>query len=304
MSSGDPRYRGLGVALVTPFHANGALDLDAMARHAERLIEGGVDYLVPCGTTGEAATMTPREQAEVVRAVASAAGGRVPVLAGASSNATEEAVARAKAMVEAGADAILSVAPYYNKPPQEGLHRHFEGVAAAVDVPVVLYNVPSRTSSNILPATVLRLAEIPNVIGIKEASGDLAQVATILRGRPDDFLVLAGDDEIALPLIALGGDGLISVVGNEAPAETAALVHAALDGDFERARTMHFRLLELMRCNFMETNPIPVKTAVEILGGPPAHFRSPLVPLSEGARPRLEEVLRAAGLAEPAGEAR
>jgi 4-hydroxy-tetrahydrodipicolinate synthase len=302
--SGNERFRGVGVALVTPFHANGALDLDALARHAERMIEGGVDYLVPCGTTGESATMDAREQVDVIRATVAAADGRVPVVAGAGSNATADAVAKAKAAAEAGADALLSVAPYYNKPPQEGLFRHFEAIAAATDLPVVLYNVPGRTSSNIRPETVLRLAEIPNVIAIKEASGDFAQVGTLLRDRPDGFLVLSGDDETTLPLLALGADGLISVVANQAPAEITELVHAGLEGDFTRARALHHRLLDLMRCNFVETNPIPVKTGVEMLGGPTAHFRSPLVPLSDAARPLLEEALRAAGLTEPAGEAR
>ncbi|MDZ7780510.1 MAG: 4-hydroxy-tetrahydrodipicolinate synthase [Gemmatimonadota bacterium] len=290
------RFGGVGVALVTPFDADGELDLDAFAAHAERMIEGGVDYLVPCGTTGESATMRDSEQVEVIRAAVRVSNGRVPVLAGAGANATSEAVARTRGATEAGADGILSVAPYYNKPPQEGLFRHFEAVAQATDLPVVLYNVPGRTSSNILPETVFRLTELPNVVGIKEACGDLDQLGTLLRGRPEGFLVLAGDDEITLPLLAMGGDGLISVIANEAPAEITALVHAGLEGDFSRARSLHYRLLELMRCNFVETNPIPVKTAVEMLGGPPTHFRSPLVPLSEGARERLRAALDASGI--------
>jgi len=296
MSQGE-RFRGVGVALVTPFDADGGLDLDAFADHAERMIEGGVDYLVPCGTTGESATMSSAEQVEVIRTAVRVSNGRVPVLAGAGANATAEAVERSRAAAEAGADGILSVAPYYNKPPQEGLFRHFEAVAEATDLPVVLYNVPGRTSSNILPETVLRLAEIPNVVAIKEASGSLEQIGTILRDRPDGFLVLSGDDEITLPMIALGAEGLISVVANEAPSEITELVHAGLEGDFARARTLHFRLMELIRCNFVETNPIPVKTAVEMLGGPPTHFRSPLVPLSEVARNRLQAALDAADIA-------
>jgi 4-hydroxy-tetrahydrodipicolinate synthase len=294
--SDEQRFRGVGVALVTPFDADGGLDLDAFAEHANRVIDGGVDYLVPCGTTGESATMTAAEQVEVIRTAVRVSNGRVPVVAGAGANATAEAVARSRAAAKAGADGILSVAPYYNKPPQEGLFRHFEAVAAATDLPVVLYNVPGRTSSNILPETVLRLAEIPNVVAIKEASGDLEQMGTILRDRPDGFLVLSGDDEITLPMIAMGAEGLISVVGNEAPFEITELVHAALEGDFDRARALHYRLMELMRCNFVETNPIPVKTAVEMLGGPAAHFRSPLVPLSSGARERLQAALDASGI--------
>lgn len=294
--SDEQRFRGVGVALVTPFDADGGLDLDAFAEHANQMIDGGVDYLVPCGTTGESATMTAAEQVEVIRTAVRVSNGRVPVVAGAGANATAEAVARSRAAAKAGADGILSVAPYYNKPPQEGLFRHFEAVAAATDLPVVLYNVPGRTSSNILPETVLRLAEIPNVVAIKEASGDLEQMGTILRDRPDGFLVLSGDDELTLPMIAVGAEGLISVVANEAPSEITELVHAALEGDLDRARALHYRLMELMRCNFVETNPIPVKTAVEMLGGPAAHFRSPLVPLSAGARERLQAALDGSGI--------
>lgn len=294
--SDEQRFRGVGVALVTPFDADGGLDLDAFAEHANQMIDGGVDYLVPCGTTGESATMTAAEQVEVIRTAVRVSNGRVPVVAGAGANATAEAVARSRAAAKAGADGILSVAPYYNKPPQEGLFQHFEAVAAATDLPVVLYNVPGRTSSNILPETVLRLAEIPNVVAIKEASGDLEQMGTILRDRPDGFLVLSGDDELTLPMIAMGAEGLISVAANEAPSEITELVHAALEGDLDRARALHYRLMELMRCNFIETNPIPVKTAVEMLGGPAAHFRSPLVPLSAGARERLQAALDASGI--------
>jgi len=302
--AGVERFRGVGVALVTPFHEDGRLDLEGFARHAEAMIAGGVDYLVPCGTTGEGATLTSAEQATVIRAAVEVAGGRLPVVAGAGANATAEAVERTKAAAKAGADAVLSVAPYYNKPPQEGLYRHFAAVAAATDLPVVLYNVPSRTASNILPETVVRLAALDTVVAIKEASGDLAQIGTLLRARPDGFLVLSGDDEITLAMLALGADGLISVVANEAPTETASLVHAGLAGDFARARHVHYQILDLMRCNFIETNPIPVKTAVAMLGGPAAHFRSPLVPLSEGARAKLAQVLAASGVARFDGGAR
>ncbi len=289
-------FRGVGVALVTPMRKDGSVDLDAFARHAEATVKGGVDYLVPCGTTGESATLTSEEQARVIGAAVEVANGRVPVVAGAGANATHEAVERSVAARKAGADAVLSVAPYYNKPPQQGLYRHFEAVAEAAEIPVILYNVPGRTSSNILPETVLRLAELPNVVGIKEASGSLVQVSDILARRPEGFLVLSGDDELTLALLGLGADGLISVIANEAPAEITELVHAGLEGDMDRARALHFRLLDLMRCNFVETNPIPVKTAVELLGGPEAHFRLPLVPMSAGGRAELERALAAAGL--------
>ncbi len=298
------RFRGLGVALVTPMRKDGSVDLDAFALHADAMVVGGVDYLVPCGTTGESATLTSEEQARVIGAAVEVADGRVPVLAGAGANGTHEAVERSVAAHRAGADGILSVAPYYNKPPQEGLYRHFEAVAEAAEIPVVLYNVPGRTSSNILPETVLRLAELPNVVGIKEASGSLAQVTDILARRPEGFLVLSGDDEITLALLGLGADGLISVIANEAPAEITSLVHAGLEGSMEQARKLHFRLLDLMRCNFVETNPIPVKTAVELLGGPEAHFRLPLVPISPECRAKLELALASAGLrGVPAGVA-
>lgn len=293
----DPtRLRGVGVALVTPFHEDGSVDFDRFEAHARRMIEGGVDVLVPCGTTGESATMSAEEQGEVIRAAVRVADGRVPVMAGAGGNDTAKAVKLAKAAREAGADAVMSVGPYYNKPPQEGLYRHFAAVAEAAEVPVVVYNVPGRTSSNILPATILRLAEIDNVVGVKEASGDLAQITDLLVRRPDGFLVLAGDDEMALPVAALGGDGVVSVAANEDPAGMVALVHAALDGDIETARRHHHRLVELMRINFVETNPLPVKTAVELMGHGPTHFRLPLVPMSDAGRAKLRDVLERTGL--------
>ena len=287
---------GVGVALVTPFGADGSIDFEAYRRHVKTMMDGGVNYLVPCGTTGEAATMTADEQARVITAAVEVAGGSIPVAAGASSNSTAAAVEMTKAAAMAGADAILSVAPYYNKPPQEGLFQHFRAVAEASDLPVILYNVPGRTSSNMLPETVLRLAELANVVAVKEASGDLDQIGTILAHRPEGFLVLSGDDELTLPMISLGADGLISVAANEAPAEITAMVSAALEGDTETAQQLHYRLLSLMRCNFVETNPIPVKTGVEMLGGATARFRLPLVPMSPTNRRKLSEALVGAGL--------
>ncbi|MEQ9399910.1 MAG: 4-hydroxy-tetrahydrodipicolinate synthase [Longimicrobiales bacterium] len=290
-ATGPARFRGVGVALITPFKADGSLDLERYEAHVERMIQGGVHVLVPCGTTGESATLSGAEQAEVIRAAVSAAAGRVPVMAGAGANSTAEAVQRAEAARKAGADAVMSVGPYYNKPPQEGLFRHFEAVARAAELPLFVYNVPGRTASNILPETILRLAAIDNVWGVKEASGDLAQIATILKRRPEGFLVHAGDDEFTLPVAALGGDGVVSVAGNEDPAGMARLAEACLRGDAEAARAEHFRLLELMRVNFVETNPVPVKTGVELLGHGTAHFRLPLVPMGAAGRARLEAIL-------------
>ena len=290
------KLRGVGVALITPFGEDGSLDIDGFEAHAARVAGGGVHCLVPCGTTGESATMTDAEQVEVIRAAVRVADGRIPVMAGAGANCTAVAARRAEAARKAGADAVMSVGPYYNKPPQEGLYRHFAAVAEAAEVPVIVYNVPGRTSSNILPETILRLAEIPNIVGVKEASGDLAQITTLLVSRPEGFLVLAGDDEMALPVIALGGDGVVSVAGNEAPDGMAALVSAALDGDVATARRHHHRLVDVMRVNFIETNPVPVKTAVELMGHGTAHFRLPLVPMTAPGRERVREVLAGAGL--------
>jgi 4-hydroxy-tetrahydrodipicolinate synthase len=291
------RFRGLAVAMVTPMQPHGDVDRVALRDHAEFLISGGVDVLVPCGTTGESATLHFREQAEVIGEVAAVANGRVPVMAGAGTNQTEDAVRLARAARDAGADAILSVGPYYNRPTQEGLFRHFAEVGRATDLPVFVYNVPGRTGSNILPDTVLRLArEIGTIAGVKEASGDLSQVGTLLKERPDGFLVLAGDDEMALPVMALGGDGVVSVAGNEVPSAMKALVTAGLAGDFASARSHHFRLLSLMRANFVESNPIPVKTAMEIMDRFEAHMRLPLTPLEPAHRIVLEKALREAGV--------
>lgn len=290
------KLRGLTVAMVTPMHPDGSVDREAVRAHTEFLIAGGVDVLAPCGTTGESATLHFREQAEVISVVVETAAGRVPVLAGAGTNQTEDAVALARAARDAGADAILSVGPYYNRPTQEGFYQHFSQIGAATDLPVILYNVPGRTGSSLSPATILRLArDVPTIAGVKEASGSLDPVGTLLQQRPDGFLVLAGDDEMALPVMALGGDGVVSVAANEVPAAMQALVTAGLAGDFASARAHHFRLLALMRVNFLESNPIPVKTAMEILGHFPAHLRLPLTPMEPSARALLEAALTEAG---------
>lgn len=289
---------GVGVALVTPFTETGGIDFDALRDHVERQVDGGVNMLVPCGTTGESVTMTASEQAQVIEATVRAAAGRIPVMAGAGTNNTADGIDLAKAARDAGADAILSVSPYYNKPSQAGLIRHYQALAEASGLPTFIYNVPGRTSSNVEAGTVLELAKVDNIAGVKEASGDLEQAMAILRHRPEGFLVLSGDDALALPLIAAGADGVISVVANEAPAAMAELVEAALSGDFATARDIHYRLLPLMQANFIETNPVPVKAALEMMGKIQAYHRLPLVPLGEQNREPLERALREAGLLE------
>jgi 4-hydroxy-tetrahydrodipicolinate synthase len=260
-------------------------------------IAEGIDFLVPCGSTGEAQTLDDAERELVVATVLEVAAGRVPVMAGATSNDTARAVAETRRMCRIGADYILSATPYYNKPTQEGLVRHFSAVADASDKPVCLYNVPGRTAVNLKPATALRLAEHPNVIGIKEASGDLKQVMELLHGRPDDFAVLSGDDWLTLGLIAAGGDGLISVTSNEAPAPMTAFVHLLISGDIESARAWHYRLLPLMDANFLETNPAPVKAALALMGRIQDVLRLPLVPVSESTRAALRAALATVGAA-------
>ncbi len=290
------RFRGTGVAMVTPFKADGSIDEAALQGHVETLIEEGVEVLVPCGTTGESATMSADEQRTVIALTVKASSGQVRVMAGAGGNKTDDVATRARAAQDAGADAILSVSPYYNKPSQRGLIAHFESIARAVQLPIFVYNVPGRTSSNILPDTLLSMAEIENVVGVKEASGDLEQIMTIISRRRDDFLVLSGDDSLTLSILAAGGDGVVSVVGNEAPRLMSDLVRAALAGDFPQARELHYKLLPLMQANFVETNPVPVKTALEMMGRMPAHFRLPLVSLADESVPVLKAALNAAGL--------
>ncbi len=290
------RFRGTGVAMVTPFKADGSIDEAALQGHVETLIEEGVEVLVPCGTTGESATMSADEQRTVIALTVKASSGQVRVMAGAGGNKTDDVATRARAAQDAGADAILSVSPYYNKPSQRGLIAHFESIARAVQLPIFVYNVPGRTSSNILPDTLLSMAEIENVVGVKEASGDLEQIMTIISRRRNDFLVLSGDDSLTLPILAAGGDGVVSVVGNEAPKLMSDMVRAALAGDFPQARELHYKLLPLMQANFVETNPVPVKTALEMMGRMPAHFRLPLVSLADESVAPLKAALNAAGL--------
>ena len=286
----NTRFSGTGVALVTPFRDDGSVDVDDLRKHVEFQIENGVRVMVPCGTTGEGATLSTDEQRLVIDTTVEVAQGRTPVLAGAGGSDTTDVVRKARAARDAGADGVLSVSPSYNKPTQRGLIEHYRAIADAVDCPVIIYNVPGRTASNVLPETVLALAEIENITGVKEASGDVNQVMTLIRERPEGFTILSGDDALTFPLLAAGADGVISVVANLAPALMSQMVERALGGDYEGARELHYRLLPLMRAIFVETNPIPVKAALEIMGHRKAHYRLPLVrPTSE-----VEAFLRSA----------
>jgi 4-hydroxy-tetrahydrodipicolinate synthase len=298
-------FTGCGTAMVTPFRHDGSLDEQALKRLVRRQIENGVDFLVPCGTTGESPTLTHGEHlrvveitVEVAREAARSTGAisSVPVLAGAGGYNTAEVIALARELAAIGADGILSVTPYYNKPTQEGLYQHFRAIAAAVPLPIILYSVQGRTGVNIEPATVARLAEIENIVGIKEASGNVAQMAAILNLVPSDFIVLSGDDAITLPVISLGGRGVISVVSNEIPAEMATLVRHALQGNFHAAREIHRRYHPLMEVNFVESNPIPVKAAMAEMGLLEAAWRLPLVAPKAENRSRIRGVLESLGL--------
>jgi len=290
--------RGCGTALVTPFRSDGVVDEARLRALVERQIAGGVRLLVPCGTTGESATLTDEEQRRVIAITVEVARGRGRVIAGAGGNATAGTVERARTARAAGADAVLVVTPYYNKPTQAGLAAHYQAVADAVPgFPVVPYNVPGRTGSNIEAATLLSLARtVDNIAAVKEASGNIAQIMAILRERPEGFRVLAGDDAITLPLIALGADGIISVVSNEVPDLMSRLTDLALQGDWAHARALHYRLLPLMDANFLESNPGPVKAAMALQGLLEERFRLPLVPVQDKTRARLRELLQELGL--------
>jgi 4-hydroxy-tetrahydrodipicolinate synthase len=285
-------FAGTGVALVTPFTDEGALDEAALRRLVRRQVEGGIDVLVPCGTTGESVTLTADEQRRVVAIAVEEARGTVPVLAGAGSNDTRSAVEKAKAAAAAGAQGVLSVGPYYNKPTPEGFYRHFAAIADAVTVPVVVYNVPGRTGSNIDARTLVRLAGHANIRGVKEASGNLGQVMDVLRDRPEGFLVLSGDDAFTLAMMALGAEGVISVVANQVPRAMHELVAAAARGDFAEARRLHYRHLALMNLNFIESNPIPVKASLALMGLCQESFRLPLCPPRDSTRDALASALR------------
>lgn len=284
--------KGCGTALVTPFRPGGRLDVDALAALVEWQIQSGVHFLVPCGTTGESATLGHDEYLAVVRITVETAASRVPVVAGAGGNNTAKIAGLVAELERLGVDAILSVSPYYSKPTQEGIYQHFREISRASGLPLIVYNVPGRTGSNILPETILRLAELPNVIGVKEASGDIAQIGEICTRAPAAFRVFSGDDALTLPVIALGGSGVISVASNEVPGMMARFASACLEGRWDEARAMNRRLYPLMRVNFIETSPIPVKAALAMMGKLHEVYRLPLMKISDGAKERLAAVLR------------
>jgi 4-hydroxy-tetrahydrodipicolinate synthase len=290
-------FTGCGTALVTPFQKDLSLDEGALRRLLRRQIEAGINFLVPCGTTGESPTLTSAEQRRVVEiTIEEASPRKVPVVAGAGGNNTAHIIEMAREFQAMGANGILSVAPYYNKPTQEGLYQHYRAIASAIRLPIILYNIPGRTGVNIEPATVARLAEIDNIIGVKEASGNISQMALVLDLVPSKFLVLSGDDAITLPLMALGGKGLISVSSNEIPAEMTRLVELALENDFSAARDIHRRYFKLMEVNFVETNPGPVKAALALMGLLEPVFRLPLVAPKPENLAKIRSALETVGL--------
>ena len=289
------RLTGCGTALVTPFTKDGAIDESALRKFVDWQIAEGIHFLVPCGSTGEAVTMTPAEHRRVVEITVDQGKGRVAIVAGAGSNDTAKAVALSKEMKAAGATHLLHVSPMYNKPPQRGIIEHFKRIADATDLPVIVYNVPGRTGSNIEAKTTLALAKVPNIAAVKEASGNLSQITEILRDRPANFAVLSGDDEMTLAVMAAGGDGVISVVSNATPKKMAQLCNAAIKGDVSRARTLHFELLPWMKAAFIESNPIPVKAAMAMLGKMENRLRLPLVPLDEKHTETIRAALTTAG---------
>jgi 4-hydroxy-tetrahydrodipicolinate synthase len=296
MSGKTVTLRGAMTAHVTPFSEDGSVDVGALTRLVTWQIDSGIHGLVPCGTTGEGATLRPEEHALVIETVVRVAHGRVPVIAGCGTNDTRTTIEGATRAAKAGADALLVVTPYYNKPNRSGMIAHFAAVASATGLPVVAYNVPGRTGQNVSAELTLALAEIPGVVGIKEAAANLEQLAAIVERCPKGFAVLTGDDALALPAVALGATGVISVVSNEAPRMMAEMMDAALRGEFARARTIHYRLLPLMRANFVESNPVPVKTALARLGRCGETLRPPLGPPEDGTRRVLDDALSRAGL--------
>src|SRR5690242_16186077 len=290
--------RGCGTALVTPFRADGAIDERALQSLVEWQIDSGVHFLVPCGTTGETPTLAQDEWLRVIDITIEVASGRVPIVAGATSNSTQEAVQRAKAVASRkGVNAILTASPYYNKPTQEGQYQHFKAIAEAVDKPIILYNVPGRTGANIEPATLGRLAKLPNIAGVKEASGNISQIAEVFQHVSDDFLVFSGDDALTLPVVALGGVGIISVASNEIPRKMAEMTRAAMAGDWKKARQLHRRYFPLMQANFIESNPGPVKAVLAMMGMFEDNYRLPMVRVKPETRAKLEKVVEELELA-------
>jgi 4-hydroxy-tetrahydrodipicolinate synthase len=289
-------FTGCGTALVTPFRPDGSLDEKTFRGLVRRQIDHGINFLVPCGTTGESPTLTHEEHMRVVEITLDEASAKVPVLAGAGGYNTAEVIALGRELAAMGADGILSVAPYYNKPTQEGLFQHYRAIAAAVELPIIVYNVPGRTSVNIEPATIVRLAEIEYIAGVKEASGNIAQMGAILNLVPESFIVLSGDDALTLPLAALGGRGIISVASNEIPGEMSRLAKLCNEGNFHAARQLHRQYLALMDVNFIESSPGPVKAALGMMGLLDPNWRLPLVAPKPESLAKIKSVLESCGL--------
>jgi 4-hydroxy-tetrahydrodipicolinate synthase len=294
------KLRGCGTALVTPFRGDGSIDEMALRQLVRWQVDSGVDFLLPCGTTGETPTLTHDEWLHVIDVTIETAQGRVPIMAGATSNNTQDAVAKTKELsARRGVDFILTATPYYNKPTQEGVYQHFKAIAEASQKPLVLYNIAGRTGTNIETQTLLRLAEIPNILGVKEASGNISQIADVCAAVPEDFLVFSGDDAITLAVIGLGGVGIISVVSNEIPAEMTRLTQAALANKWDMARLLFRKYLPLMKANFMESNPGPAKAVLSMMGRIEEVYRLPLVPMQPENRMKLEKVVTDVGLLQP-----
>ena len=294
------KLSGCGTALITPFKTDETIDQQALARLVEWQVDSGIHFLVPCGTTGETPTLSKEEWLRVIDITAEVAGGRVPIVAGATSNDTADAVAKAKELNKRkGVDAILTASPYYNKPTQEGQYQHFKAIAEAVDKPLMLYNVPGRTGANIEPATLTRLAKLPNIRAVKEASGNISQIAELFNYVPDDFLVFSGDDAVTLPVVSLGGVGIVSVASNEIPKEMAEMTGAALNGNWEKARKLHRKYVKLMQANFIESNPMPVKAVLAMMGRVEEIYRLPMVPMKRETRAKLQQIATEVGLLEP-----
>jgi 4-hydroxy-tetrahydrodipicolinate synthase len=285
------RWTGCGTALVTPFDHAGNVDEGAVRRLVKRQIEAGIHFLVPCGTTGESPTLSEDERVRIVELVVDEAAGRVPVLAGAGGYDTRDVIHIARRMEQAGAGGLLSVTPYYNKPTPEGLYQHYRAIAEAVPLPIIVYNVPGRTGVNIDPATLVRLSTIPGIVGVKEASGNMGQICDVCRSVPEDFIVLSGDDALTLPVMAVGGHGIISVASNGLPAEMVRMVEYAEAGDFAAARRIHNSLMPFMTVNFIEANPIPIKAAMSMMGLIEERYRLPLVPPRPASREKIAAVL-------------
>ena len=290
-------FTGCGTALVTPFRRDLSLDEETLRKLVRRQIEAGINFLVPCGTTGESPTLTRAEHLRAVGITLEEAKGKVPVLAGAGGYNTHEVIELAREIERMGADGILSVTPYYNKPTQEGLYQHYKAIAAAIHLPVVVYSVQGRTGVNVEPSTLARLAQIDNIVGVKEASGNIGQMANVLNEVPSSFAVLSGDDAITIPLIALGGRGIVSVASNEIPAEMTQLAQACLRNDFAAARQIQAKFLPLMNVNFVESNPIPVKAAMALMGLLEPVYRLPMVPPAPASLSKIEKVLESVGIA-------